>query len=146
MTSVERPCQLEVQRRSLMTIMPLCQHLWAVNTTSVFSHLLIKISWSQAVLFCSTIRYVTFDEVLGLYDKTYHEWWIRSLKPMSSMFGLKNSRVAKPRAGSAIRQTTSPFSFTLEGYLFWQVTSMHSLGKLFHRTTNFFQIIIYSQI
>ena len=31
--------------------------------------------------------------------KTYQDWWIRSLKPMSGMSGQKNSRVAKPRVG-----------------------------------------------
>ena len=33
-------------------------------------------------------------------NKTYQEWWIRSLKPMSGLSGRKNSRVAKPRVGS----------------------------------------------
>ena len=35
------------------------------------------------------------------YNKTYQEWWIRSLKPMSGLSERKNSRVAKPRVGSA---------------------------------------------
>ena len=37
---------------------------------------------------------------VGIYNKTYQEWWIRSLKPMSGLSGRKNSRVAKPRVGS----------------------------------------------
>ena len=37
---------------------------------------------------------------IGFYNKTYQEWWIRSLKPMSGLSGRKNSPVAKPRVGS----------------------------------------------
>ena len=42
------------------------------------------------------------------YNKTYQEWWIRSLKPMSGLSGRKNSRVAKPRMGSVQGRTETP--------------------------------------
>ena len=47
--------------------------------------------------------------VVSFYNKTYQEWWIISLKPMSGLSGQKNSRVVKPPVGYAVRQITSGF-------------------------------------